>query len=230
MAPIAAVAFWTAATEAAVAASTASLAEVSDARAAVALVVARVAEPAAAVCEAVAAVALTAAAAALSVAEVALLLAVVEAFWTETREAAALLALTRAAAAEVALAVALVAAVVAWGVAIGLSGLAHQLWLMIVLLAVAGAADLVSAVYRQSIMQTFAPDRLRGRLQGVFTVVVAGGPRLGDLRAGATADVTGVGASWVGGGFVAAGLALVLATAFPALIRYRPAKDGSETH
>nr|WP_185046377.1 MFS transporter [Actinoplanes octamycinicus] len=124
--------------------------------------------------------------------------------------------------------VALVAAVVAWGVAIGLSGLAHQLWLMIVLLAVAGAADLVSAVYRQSIMQTFAPDRLRGRLQGVFTVVVAGGPRLGDLRAGATADVTGVGASWVGGGFVAAALALVLGLAFPALIRYRPARDESD--
>ncbi|GAA2694280.1 MULTISPECIES: MFS transporter [Actinoplanes] len=126
--------------------------------------------------------------------------------------------------------VALVAAVVAWGLAIGLSGLAHQLWLMILLLAVAGAADLVSAVYRQSIMQTFAPDRLRGRLQGVFTVVVAGGPRLGDLRAGGTANVTGVGASWVGGGFVAAGLALVLAAAFPALIRYRPAQQPEEKH
>jgi MFS family permease len=120
---------------------------------------------------------------------------------------------------------ALVAAVVGWGVAIGLSGLATQLWLMVLLLAVAGAADLVSAVYRQSIMQTFAPDRLRGRLQGVFTVVVAGGPRLGDLRAGATADVTGVTASWAGGGFVAAGLAVALAAASPALVRYRPAPD-----
>ncbi|WP_372443282.1 MFS transporter [Actinoplanes teichomyceticus] len=126
--------------------------------------------------------------------------------------------------------VALVAAVVGWGVAISLSGLAHQLWLMVLLLAVAGAADLVSAVYRQSIMQTFAPDRLRGRLQGVFTVVVAGGPRLGDLRAGATADLTGVGASWVGGGFVAAALALVLASAFPALIRYQPARGATENH
>ncbi|WP_374238176.1 MFS transporter [Actinoplanes sp. DH11] len=123
---------------------------------------------------------------------------------------------------------ALVVAVVGWGVAIGLSGLADQLWLMVVLLAVAGAADLVSAVYRQSIMQTFAPDRLRGRLQGVFTVVVAGGPRLGDLRAGATADVTGITASWAGGGFVAAGLAVVLAAVSPALIRYRPVREGSE--
>ena len=118
--------------------------------------------------------------------------------------------------------VALVIAVVGWGVAIGFSGLAGSLWLMVLLLAVAGAADLVSAVYRQSILQTFAPDRLRGRLQGVFTVVVAGGPRLGDVRAGTTADFTGATASWAGGGFVAAGLALALAAAFPALLRYRP--------
>jgi len=117
---------------------------------------------------------------------------------------------------------ALVIAVVAWGVAIGFSGFAHQLWLMVLLLAVGGAADLVSAVYRQSILQTFAPDQLRGRLQGVFTVVVAGGPRLGDLRAGATADLTGVTASWAGGGFAAAGLAVLLAAVFPALVRYRP--------
>ncbi|GAA2491735.1 MFS transporter [Winogradskya humida] len=118
--------------------------------------------------------------------------------------------------------VALVIAVAGWGVAIGFAGLAHSLWLAVLLLAVGGAADLVSAVYRQSILQVYAPDRLRGRLQGVFTVVVAGGPRLGDLRAGATADLTGPTASWAGGGFVAAGLALALAAAFPALLRYRP--------
>lgn len=118
--------------------------------------------------------------------------------------------------------VALVIAVVGWGIAIGFSGLAHSLWLMVALLAVGGAADLVSAVYRQSILQTFAPDRLRGRLQGVFTVVVAGGPRLGDLRSGLTADFTGATGSWAGGGFVAAGLAVALAAAFPALVRYRP--------
>jgi MFS family permease len=118
--------------------------------------------------------------------------------------------------------VALVLAVIGWGVAIGLSGLAHSLWLMVLLLAVAGAADLVSAVYRQSMLQVFAPDRLRGRLQGVWFVVVAGGPRLGDLRAGGTSAFTGAAASWAGGGFVAAGLSLVLAIAFPALLRYRP--------
>jgi MFS family permease len=124
---------------------------------------------------------------------------------------------------------ALVVAVVGWGIAVGLAGLAHSLWLAVLLLAVGGAADLVSAVYRQSILQTFAPDRLRGRLQGVFTVVVAGGPRLGDLRAGATADLTGPTASWAGGGFAAAGVAVALALAFPALLRYRPSADAEAT-
>jgi Dipeptide/tripeptide permease len=96
--------------------------------------------------------------------------------------------------------VALVVAIVIWGGAVALSGLAHALWLAVVLLAVAGAADLVSAVYRQTILQTYAPDEMRGRMQGVFTAVVAGGPSLGDLRAGATAAAVGTTFSWVGGG------------------------------
>jgi hypothetical protein len=75
-------------------------------------------------------------------------------------------------------------------------------------------------VYRQSLLQTYAPDHLRGRLQGVFTVVVAGGPRLGDLRAGAMAAAYGVGIAWVGGGLAAAVLAVLLAIAFPAVLRY----------
>jgi MFS family permease len=96
--------------------------------------------------------------------------------------------------------VALVIAIVCWGGAVALSGLAHSLWLAVALLALAGAADLVSAVYRQTILQMYAPDEMRGRMQGVFIAVVAGGPRLGDLRAGATAAGTSTTFSWVGGG------------------------------
>jgi MFS family permease len=95
---------------------------------------------------------------------------------------------------------ALVVAIIAWGAAVALSGLARQLWLVVVLLAVAGAADLVSAVYRQTMLQTYAPDEMRGRMQGVFIAVVAGGPRLGDVRAGGTAAATTTTISWVGGG------------------------------
>jgi MFS family permease len=115
--------------------------------------------------------------------------------------------------------VALVGAVIGWGLAVAAAGLVQTLWMMVVLLAVAGAADLVSAVYRQTILQTYAPDEMRGRMQGVFIVVVAGGPRLGDLRAGATAAAFGVTVSWVGGGLLAAAL-VSLALLVPALRNY----------
>jgi MFS family permease len=102
-----------------------------------------------------------------------------------------------------------VIAIAAWGAAVALSGLAHQLWLVVALLALAGAADLVSAVYRQTILQTYAPDEMRGRMQGVFVAVVAGGPRLGDVRAGATAAVSSPEFSWVVGGVACAVVVLV---------------------
>jgi len=127
---------------------------------------------------------------------------------------------------------ALVGAVVVWGLAVAAAGLAGDLWLVVALLAVGGAADLVSAVYRQTILQTYAPDEMRGRMQGVFIVVVAGGPRLGDLRAGASAAAFGVTWSWVGGGIACVVVVLVLAAAVPALVRYRagegPVADDSD--
>jgi MFS family permease len=116
--------------------------------------------------------------------------------------------------------VALVVAVVLWGLAVAAAGLARSLWLALLLLAVGGAADLVSAVYRQTILQTYAPDELQGRMQGVFFAVVAGGPRLGDLRAGLTAAFVGPTVAWAGGGIAAAVVAATLALAFPALLRY----------
>jgi len=128
---------------------------------------------------------------------------------------------------------ALVGAVVVWGLAVAAAGLAGDLWLVVALLAVGGAADLVSAVYRQTILQTYAPDEMRGRMQGVFIVVVAGGPRLGDLRAGASAAAFGVTWSWVGGGIACVVVVLVLAAAVPALVRYRagegPADDNDDS-
>ncbi|WP_243725720.1 MFS transporter [Actinomadura rubrisoli] len=116
--------------------------------------------------------------------------------------------------------IALVVCIVVWGLAVAAAGLAHQLWLAVLLLAVGGGADMVSAVFRQTMLQTYAPDEMRGRLQGVFTVVVAGGPRLGDVRAGATAGVAGATASWVGGGLACAVLVVAAAFAVPALLRY----------
>jgi len=116
--------------------------------------------------------------------------------------------------------VALTVAVAAWGASVAIAGLAHQLWLAVLLLAVAGAADLVSAVYRQTILQTYAPDEMRGRMQGVFIAVVAGGPRLGDLRAGAMGAATTATISWVGGGIACVAVVIVAALAVPSFWRY----------
>ena len=95
---------------------------------------------------------------------------------------------------------ALIVAVIGWGACVALAGLGQSLWVVFLLLALAGAADLVSAVLRQTILQTFAPDEMRGRMQGVFVTVVAGGPRLGDARAGGMASLTSPTVSWVAGG------------------------------
>ena len=115
---------------------------------------------------------------------------------------------------------ALIGAIIVWGLAVAASGMAHSLWLAVALLAVGGAADLVSAVFRQTMLQTYAPDEMRGRLQGVFTVVVAGGPRLGDVRAGAVAAAVGAGASWIYGGFACVALVILVGLLSPALLRY----------
>jgi MFS family permease len=114
----------------------------------------------------------------------------------------------------------IVAAVVGWGLAVAVAGLAPALWLAVLGLALAGAADLVSAAFRQTILLTFAPDEMRGRMQGAFIAVVAGGPRLGDLRVGAMAATTGATVAWVSGGIAAAVVAVLLAVAYPALLRY----------
>jgi MFS family permease len=111
-------------------------------------------------------------------------------------------------------------AVAVWSISIIGFGLTSWLPAAIALLAVAGLGDMVSAVFRSSILQTAAPDEMRGRLQGVFTVVVAGGPRLGDLRAGGFASFMSIGmASTVGGLLCLVGVGLV-AWRVPAFRRY----------
>jgi MFS family permease len=113
-----------------------------------------------------------------------------------------------------------VLSIAAWGVAITLFGLTSTLWLGLVLLATAGGADTVSAVYRSTILQVATPPEMQGRLQGVFIVVVTGGPRLGDLEAGAVAAAFTPRVSVVSGGLACvAGIGL-LALAVPALVRY----------
>ena len=111
-------------------------------------------------------------------------------------------------------------AVVVWGLAIAAAGLAGSIWIAAALLAVAGAADSVSAVCRSTINQTVTPDAMRGRMSSVFSLVVTSGPRLGDVEAGAVAGVAGPRFSVTSGGLAClVGVALVI-VAFPALVRY----------
>jgi MFS family permease len=111
-------------------------------------------------------------------------------------------------------------AVIAWAVAITLTGLASSLWIAAGLLVVAGAADSVSAVCRTTINQTVTPDHMRGRMSSVFSLVVSGGPRLGDIESGVVAGATSARFSVASGGLAClVGVGLVM-IAFPALKRY----------
>lgn len=106
---------------------------------------------------------------------------------------------------------AVVIAVAVWGGAIACFGLARWLPLGLALLAIAGAADVISAVFRNTVLQTRIPDNLRGRLSAVQITVVTGGPRLGDLEAGVVASVAGPQVSVVSGGLACVIGVLVLA-------------------
>ena len=114
-------------------------------------------------------------------------------------------------------------AMVGFGLAAGLAG-GHAnafLWCALAFLAIGGAADMVSSAFRSTILQQAASDELRGRLQGVFTVVVAGGPRLADAVHGASAAVVGTTVTAAGGGVLVVVGVVVAAVLVPAFVRYR---------
>lgn len=92
--------------------------------------------------------------------------------------------------------VAIVVAVIGYGACVAMTGVSAAavpalVWLAVAFLAMSGGADMVSAAYRSTILQAAAPDHMRGRMQGLFIVVVAGGPRLGDVLLGSLAEVAG---------------------------------------
>jgi ENTS family enterobactin (siderophore) exporter len=125
-------------------------------------------------------------------------------------------------------------AVVGWGLAItgfgvvvavspgpAASGAAHwTLWPAVGCLVLAGAADAVSAVFRMTILQAATPDHMRGRLQGVFIVVVAGGPHLGDLVLGTAAQVGGEAPAAIAGGLACVVVVAALGFGQPRFARY----------
>lgn len=114
-----------------------------------------------------------------------------------------------------------IGSVIGWGAAVAAFGLTRNLWVALAFLAAGGVADMVSMVFRGAILLSAATDEMRGRMQGVFTVVVAGGPRLADVLHGTAGSVFGPRAAVAGGGLLVVVLTLVLAVAAPALRRYR---------
>jgi MFS family permease len=101
--------------------------------------------------------------------------------------------------------------VAVWGVAIALFGIIPVLWIGLALLAIAGAADMISGIFRQSVQQRKVPDHLQGRLSGTFFAVAAGGPRIGDGEAGLAAQLGGPQfAVWSGGLACVVGVGLLL--------------------
>ncbi len=106
---------------------------------------------------------------------------------------------------------AIAACVAVWGVTIAVFGVVPVLWIGLVLLGLAGAADVVSAVFRQAVQQRAVPEHLQGRLSGTFFAVVAGGPRLGDAETGVTGAIGGPQfAVWTGGAACVVGVVLLL--------------------
>jgi predicted MFS family arabinose efflux permease len=126
---------------------------------------------------------------------------------------------------------AVIVAVIVWGAAItgfGLVPWTHRalglpvavvLPAALALLAIAGWADVLSAVFRSTIIQLAVPDALRGRLMGLQIAVVTGGPRIGDFESGAVADAFGTATSVVSGGIACIAGAVLLARMLPGFRR-----------
>ena len=96
-----------------------------------------------------------------------------------------------------------------------------MLGVAVAMLVVGGAADMASAAFRTSMLQSAASDEVRGRLQGVFIVIVAGGPRVADVVHGAAGAMLGTAIAAAGGGLLVVLLTVAVSLAVPVFIRFR---------
>jgi MFS family permease len=119
-------------------------------------------------------------------------------------------------------------AAAAWGLAICLAGLAPNLGLALAGLAAAGAADMISGMFRSTVWNETIPDALRGRLAGIEQVSYSSGPLLGNVESGVVASLAGVRASIVSGGLLCVAGVAIMAVALPAFWRY-DAAEAAET-
>jgi MFS family permease len=112
-----------------------------------------------------------------------------------------------------------------WGVAIGAFGFAQQFWLALLLLGLAGFGDQISAILRSVMLYRITRREMLGRVSGIEFMQVAAAPSIGNLEAGALASATSLRFSIVSGGVACVAGCLLLALAFPALVRYDASSD-----
>ncbi len=111
-------------------------------------------------------------------------------------------------------------AAIGWGAAITLAGTTDSLFLIIFFLALAGASDMVSALFRGAIWNQSIPDELRGRLAGIELLSYSVGPLGGQMRAGTFAAVTNLKTSVISGGLLCIGFVSIAAAALPKFRNY----------
>lgn len=115
---------------------------------------------------------------------------------------------------------AILVSVSVWGAAVAAFGVARPLWAALAAIVLAGIADNVSVILRAALVQTSTPDALRGRVSAVDYVVGAGGPQLGNLRAGIVGSLTTPATSAVAGGVAVIVVAAALRVGLPAMARW----------
>jgi MFS family permease len=126
---------------------------------------------------------------------------------------------------------AMLGAVAVWGAAFAGFAIATTLWLTLVTLAIAGAADTFTVVFRGTIVQQTTPEEFRGRVTAADYVVAVSGGQLGNLEAGALGSLTSPTISALTGGLITVAAAVVIGLALPAFTRYRPQpRTGSQPH
>ncbi|MDX6311574.1 MAG: hypothetical protein QOF44_1038, partial [Streptomyces sp.] len=119
----------------------------------------------------------------------------------------------------------IVYAAVAWGAAMAVAGWMHNVWLVLLFLALAGGCDMVSGIFRSTIWNQTIPDDLRGRLAGIELLSFSVGPQLGQVRSGGVAALAGVRTSIWSGGLACVGAVGLLAACLPKLMSYDARTD-----
>ncbi|WP_199785891.1 MULTISPECIES: enterobactin transporter EntS [Actinomycetes] len=124
---------------------------------------------------------------------------------------------------------ALIGSVLLWGLAITAFGLSGYLWLGLLFLAIAGAADAISEVLRRALLQHYTPDRLQGRVSSVWLAQATTGPAVGNAEAGLVSKLLGSSGAVVGGGLVCVAGVLLVAVMMPKLRRATLQGEGCQS-